>query len=97
MGWKTVIVGSECVVFVSLNRMKISVGEEYQTIPLTDIDTVIFSHNKVVITILLLAELVDHNINVVICDKRNDPIGTFNSFNGHSLVFKRKHQFFPHS
>lgn len=89
MGWKTVIVGSECVVSVSLNRMKISVGEEYQTIPLTDIDTVIFSHNKVVITIPLLAELVDHNINVVICDKRNDPIGTFNSFNGHSLVFKQ--------
>ena len=62
MGWKTVIVGSECVVSVSLNRMKISIGEEYQTIPLTDIDTVIFSHNKVVITIPLLAELVDNNI-----------------------------------
>ena len=67
MGWKTVIVGSECVVSVSLNRMKISIGEEYQTIPLTDIDTVIFSHNKVFITIPLLAELVDNNINVVIC------------------------------
>ena len=89
MGWKTVIVGSECVVSVSLNRMKISIGEEYQTIPLTDIDTVIFSHNKVVMTIPLLAELIDNNINVVICDKRNDPIGTFNAFNGHSLAFKQ--------
>ena len=89
MGWKTVIVGSECVVSVSLNRMKISIGEEYQTIPLTDIDTVIFSHNKVVMTIPLLAELIDNNINVVICDKRNDPIGTFNAFNGHCLAFKQ--------
>ena len=89
MGWKTVIVGSECVVSVSLNRMKISIGEEFQTIPLSDIDTVIFSHNRVVITIPLLAELVDNNINVVICDKKNDPVGVFNAFNGHSLAFKQ--------
>lgn len=89
MGWKTIIVGSECVVSVSLNRMKISVGEEYQTIPLADIDTVIFSHNKLVITIPLIAELISNNINIIICDKKNDPIGTFNAFNGHSLAFKQ--------
>ena len=89
MGWKTIIVGSECVVSVSLNRMKISVGEEYQTIPLADIDTVIFSHNKLVITIPLIAELISNNINIIICDKKNDPIGTFNTFNGHSLAFKQ--------
>lgn len=89
MGWKTIIVGSECVVSVSLNRMKISIGEEYQTIPLADIDTVIFSHNKLAITIPLIAELISNNINIVICDKKNDPIGTFNAFNGHSLAFKQ--------
>lgn len=89
MGWKTIIVGSECVVSVSLNRMKISVGEEYQTIPLADVDTVIFSHNKLVITIPLIAELISNNINIIICDKKNDPIGTFNAFNGHSLAFKQ--------
>lgn len=89
MGWKTVIIGCESKVSISLNRMKITIGNEFQNIALCDIDTVIFSHQKVVITIPLLSELVKNNINVIICDERNDPIGIFQPFNGHSLVFKQ--------
>ena len=51
MGWKTVIIGSECTVSLTLNRMKITIGNQYQNIPLTDLNTVIFSHDKTVITI----------------------------------------------
>lgn len=89
MGWKTVIIGSESKVSLTLNKMKITIGNEYHNIPLCDIDTVIFTHNKVVITIPLLASLVNNNINVLICDDRNDPIGIFQPFNNHSLVFKK--------
>lgn len=89
MGWKTVIIGCESKVSVSLNRMKITIGNEYQNIPLVDINTVIFSHQRVVITIPLLSALVENNINVIICDEKNDPIGIFQPFNGHSLVFKK--------
>ncbi len=89
MGWKTVIVGSECKASLSTNRMKITIGEEFQSIPLCDIDTVIFSHSRVVITIPLLSQLVENNINVIICDDCNDPIGIFQPFNSHSLVFKK--------
>ncbi len=89
MGWKTVIIGSECKASLTVNRMKITIGEEYQSIPLCDIDTVIFSHSKVVMTIPLLSQLVENNINVIICDERNDPIGIFQAFNSHSLVFKQ--------
>ena len=91
MGWKTIIIGCECKVSLSLNRLKITIGNEYQNIALCDIDTVIFSHAKVVMTIPMLSELVNNNINVIICDEKNDPIGIFQPFNGHSLVFKRKH------
>lgn len=89
MTWKTIIVGSECKVSVTLNRMKITIGEEFQTISLTDIDTVIFSNSKMTITIPLLSKLIEENINVIICDSRNDPIGIFQPFNTHSLVFKQ--------
>ena len=89
MGWKTVIIGCESKVSISLNRMKITIGSEYQNIALCDIDTVIFSHQRVVITIPLISELIKNNINVIICDERNDPIGIFQPFNGHSLVFKQ--------
>lgn len=89
MGWKTVIIGSEAKVSLSLNKLKITIGNEFQNVPLGDIDTVIFSHNRVIITIPLLSALVENNINIIICDEKNDPIGIFQPFNGHSLVFKR--------
>ena len=89
MGWKTIIIGSECYASISMNRMKITIGEEYQTFPLGDIDTVIFSHDKTNITIPLISSLIENNINIVICDKKNDPIGVFQAFNGHSLAFKQ--------
>ncbi len=89
MGWKTVIIGSECKVSLSTNRMKITIGEEYHNYPLTDIDTVIFSNNKVIITIPIIAKLIENNVGIIICDSHNDPIGIFQPFNCHSLVFKQ--------
>ena len=49
MGWKTVVIGTECTVSLTLNRMKITIGNEYQNIPLCDLDTVIFSHDRITI------------------------------------------------
>ena len=89
MGWKTIIIGCESKVSLTLNRMRITIDDEYQNIPLSDIDTVIFSHIGVVITIPLLSKLVENNINIIVCDDKNDPIGIFQTFNNHSLVFKR--------
>ena len=89
MGWKTIIIGCESKVSLTLNRMRITIDDEYQNIPLSDIDTVIFSHIGVVITIPLLSKLVKNNINIIVCDDKNDPIGIFQPFNNHSLVFKR--------
>lgn len=89
MGWKTIVIGCESKVSLTLNRMRITIDDEYQNIPLSDIDTVIFSHIGVVITIPLLSKLVENNINIIVCDDKNDPIGIFQPFNTHSLVFKR--------
>ena len=81
MGWKTVVIGTECTVSLTLNRMKITIGNEYQNIPLCDLDTVIFSHDRITMTIPMLSKLVENNINVIICDSKNDPIGIFQPFN----------------
>lgn len=74
---------------LSMNRLRITIGNEYHNISISDIDTVIFSHDKVVITIPILAKLVENNVNVLICDSKNDPVGVFQPFNNHSLVYKR--------
>ncbi|RNM31317.1 type II CRISPR-associated endonuclease Cas1 [Absicoccus porci] len=89
MSWKTIVIGAECKVSLNMNRMKITMGDEYHNIPLTDLDTVIFSHNKTVITIPLITKLMENNVNIVICDQKNDPVGVFQPFNMHSLVFKQ--------
>ena len=89
MGWKTVLIGSESKVSLSNNRMRITIGEEYHNYPLNDLDTVIFSNNKVTITIPIIAKLLENNIGIIICDSHNDPIGIFQPFNCHSLVFKQ--------
>ena len=89
MGWKTVVIGAECQVSLTLDRMRITMNDEYLNIPLTDINTVIFTHQKAVITSSLIAALIDANISIIICDNKNDPIGIFQPFNGHSLVFKQ--------
>lgn len=89
MGWKTIVIGAECTVSLTLNRMKIAIGEEYHNVPLNDLDTVIFSHDKMSITIPVIAKLIEHNINIIVCDSKNDPIGIFQPFNNHSLAFKQ--------
>lgn len=89
MGWKTVVIGAECRVSLTLDRMRISMNDEYMNIPLTDINTVIFTHQKAVMTSSLIAALINANISIIICDNKNDPIGIFQPFNGHSLVFKQ--------
>ena len=89
MGWKTVIVGSECKISLSMNRIKVIVGDEFDYIPISDVDTVIFSHDGCVITIPIIVRLLENNVNIVLCNSKNDPVGVFSSFNGHSLVFKQ--------
>lgn len=89
MGWKTIIIGSECKVSLSTNRMRVTIGEEYHNYPLTDLDTVVFSNSKVTITIPIIAKLIENNVGIIICDSSNDPIGIFQPFNSHSLVFKQ--------
>ena len=88
MGWKTVLIGSESKVSLSNNRMRITIGEEYHNYPLNDLDTVIFSNNKVTITIPIIAKLLKITLEFHL-DSHNDPIGIFQPFNCHSLVFKQ--------
>ena len=37
----------------------------------------------------IVKRAIENNINIIVCDDKNDPIGIFQPFNNHSLVFKR--------
>ncbi|MFV0379955.1 MAG: type II CRISPR-associated endonuclease Cas1 [Anaerorhabdus sp.] len=89
MTWKTVIINEECVVSLALNTMKVKINGDYLKIPIGDLQTVIFSHEKTTITIPLLCCLIKNNVGVIISNQKKDPIGIFLPFNQHSLVFKQ--------
>lgn len=89
MSWKTVYINQDTKVSIELNSMKIIVGEEYVKVNISDINTVIFAHNKMQITIPLICRLLEENINILISDAKQDPIGVFMPFNKHSLAFAK--------
>lgn len=90
MSWKTVYINQDTKVSLELNSMKImNDNKEYVKVNICDINTVIFAHEKMQITIPLIARLIKENINILITDERKDPIGVFLPFNNHSLVFKK--------
>lgn len=89
MGFKTIIVNEDCKVNLEQNKFKVRLKEEQFSVPLKDINCVIFTHQKTVITIPIIAKMLESNIAVILCDKYNDPLGCFLPFNSHSLPFKQ--------
>ncbi|MFV0499899.1 MAG: type II CRISPR-associated endonuclease Cas1 [Bacilli bacterium] len=90
MSWKTVYINQDTKVSLELNAMKITTSDgEYIKVNICDINTVIFAHEKMTITIPLISRLVKDNVNILITDEKKDPIGIFLPFNNHSIAFKR--------
>lgn len=89
MGWKTIVINEQTRISLFLNNLKISYDDEYITIPISDIETIIFEHNATIITIPILVKLLQNNINIVVCDETHDPMGIFLPFNNHCNAFKK--------
>ncbi len=89
MSWKTVYIDEKVYVSLELNSIKVKLDDEYITLAISDLQTVIFAHNNMTITIPLISKLIENNVGVIICNSKNDPTGLFLPFNNHSLVFKQ--------
>ncbi len=89
MGWKTVVIDEDCSVSLSLSSLKVKLKDDYISIPLQDIHTVLFSHDKMTITLPIINALIENNVGVIITNKSKDPSGIFMPFNNHSVVFKQ--------
>lgn len=89
MGYKTIVINEECKISLEQNCVVMNVDNEKISIFISDINCMIFNHQKVVITIPIISRLIEENVVVIICDKRNDPIGSFLPFNSNSLPFKQ--------
>lgn len=58
-------------------------GDKETKVFLKDITTLLIESTQTLITVPLLIELIKQNINVILCDEKHNPCGTFLAFNGH--------------
>ncbi len=89
MSWKTVYVNEDCHISNQLNNMRIKINDEFVNVPLSDLQLVIFAHDKMTITLPIINKLIENNVGIITTNKAKDPIGMFLPFNGHSQVFKK--------
>lgn len=86
MGWKIIDIESNSQVKLFLNNLIIFKDFKKITIPLCDVDVVVFDNIKTTVTIRLINELTTNNILTIICNEKHLPqslivpqIGNFNS------------------
>lgn len=86
MGWKIIDIESNSQVKLFLNNLIIFKEFKKITIPLCDVDVVVFDNIKTTVTIRLINQLTKNNILTIICNEKHLPtslivpqIGNFNS------------------
>lgn len=77
MTWRTVVISQRAKCELRLDRMVVRQLENIHTIPLAEIDCLIFESTQTSLTSALLAELAKRNINVLFCDEKHNPIGQY--------------------
>lgn len=88
MGYKTVVINEECKVNLEQNSIVFNIDGEKLKVYIKDLNCVIFNNQKVIITIPLISRLMEDNVCIIICDSKNDPMGSFLPFNGSSQPYK---------
>lgn len=89
MSWKTIFINIDTKLSLELNCLKIKNNDQYLNVPISDIQTVIVDNEGVVLTVPLISKLIENNVCIIICNNYHDPVGIFQPFNTHSLVFKQ--------
>ncbi|MFV0480207.1 MAG: type II CRISPR-associated endonuclease Cas1 [Anaerorhabdus sp.] len=92
MGWKTIYIDEHCNVSLSMSSLKVKLDDDYISVPLQDIQTVVFAHDKMTITLPIINALIENNVGIIVTNKSKDPSGIFLPFNNHSVVFKQLKQ-----
>lgn len=87
MGWKIIEINKNCYVKFFLNNLIIS-GEQNISIPINDIDVLLFTNCRTNISVNLLNELTENNVCVFFCDSKYMPTAMLFPINGNLLTLK---------
>lgn len=88
MGFRVVMIEEGEQLRSKLDNLHIKKGNFEYTVPLSDINTIVVGNLNATISARLLGELALHNIVLVTCDKKHQPIGIYTGLNTHSRSSK---------
>lgn len=82
MGWRTVILTKEAKLSLRMNHLVIA-GEETQTIPLDELNSLIIENPSISLTGHLINSLTNAKIHLILCDQKHLPTTSIQSIYGH--------------
>jgi|LSQX01.2.fsa_nt_gb CRISPR-associated protein Cas1 len=88
MGWRVIHVTESERITLFLDNIKIDKKNDYITIPLRDIHSLILDNYRMVVSVQLLSKCCEYNINVIFCGIDSNPKGMLLAYTGHHLSSK---------
>ncbi len=85
---RTIHIGSPCTLRRRESQLVVQYPKELgmadKTVPIEDIGVLIMDHERVVVTQLLLAALLENNVAVITCNEQHMPAGLLLNLDGHT-------------
>lgn len=86
---RTIHIGSPCTLRRRESQLVVQYPKELgmadKTVPIEDIGVLIMDHERVVVTQLLLAALLENNVAVITCNEQHMPTGMLLNLDGHTV------------
>lgn len=86
---RTIHIGSPCTLRRREKQMVVQYPKDLdlpeKTVPIEDIGVVLLDHERVVVTQLLLAALLENNVAVITCNEQHMPTGLLLNLDGHTV------------
>lgn len=82
MGWRTVVVTGVSKLDYKMGYLTVRSNDEVKRVHLSEIDTLLIESTAVSLTAYLLVELANEKINVIFCDEKRQPHGTYLPYAG---------------
>lgn len=83
--WRTLIVESRSDLRLDGETLKVIQGGQTHIFPLKQLRTIILESRSVTLSTALINEIAEHNISMIVCDKRHFPKAQLVPFNGNVL------------
>lgn len=80
MAWRNIVITQHCKIKYKLNQLVVQTDSDVYQIPLEDIQAIVITTTRAVITTYAIAEIIKSGIKIVFSDLNGAPIGEINAY-----------------